>query len=132
MDLPGYGHAGGGEQAREEFSGMTSLYFGSRAGGLGRGPTTTTPTRSALRGVVLAIDARHPGMSSDVDAWHWLASLGVPYMLVATKVDKLSQAERTGLSKACRQAFGHEPLAVSALKGQGLDELWQQLRGLTG
>ena len=59
-------------------------------------------------------------------------SLGVPYLLVATKVDKLSQSEKSGLAQACLGAFGHAPLAVSALKGNGLDELWQQLCGLTG
>lgn len=129
MDLPGYGHAGGGEKAREEFSGMTALYFGSRVGSRGRAPAERS--HSALRGVVLAIDARHPGMSSDIDAWHWLASLGVPYLLVAMKVDKLSQAEKSGLAKACLGSFGHAPLAVSALKGVGLDELWQQLNALS-
>lgn len=127
MDLPGYGHAGGGEKAREEFGNLTSLYFGSRTGGgIGIAPP------SALRGVVLAIDARHPGMSSDVDAWRWLASLGVPSLLVATKIDKLSQAERSRLAGTCLEAFGHAPLVVSTIKGVGLDELWKALRGLAG
>lgn len=130
MDLPGYGHTGGGEKAREEFSALTSLYFGSRTGSHERGQGSPAAPRSALRGVVLAVDARHPGMSSDIDAWHWLAALGVPYLLVATKFDKLSQAEKARLPKTCLEAFGHAPLAISALKGLGLDELWQQLRGL--
>ena len=132
MDLPGYGHTAGGEKARQEFSGLTSLYFGNRLARPVRGHAAAVPTvESSLRGIVLAIDARHPGISSDIDAWHWLASLGVPYLLVATKIDKLSQAERARLAKTCLDAFGHAPLAVSALKGIGLDELWQQLRGLT-
>lgn len=133
MDLPGYGHTGGGEKAREEFSSLTSLYFENRIGGQGRGRVQASPVaRPSLCGVVLAIDARHPDMSSDVDACRWLLSMGFPFMLVATKVDKLSQAEKARLSKTCRQVFGYEPLAVSALKGDGLTELWQQLRGLTG
>jgi GTP-binding protein len=131
MDLPGYGHTGGGEKAREEFSSLTSLYFGSRTGSEGPGHASSAAPRSALHGIVLAIDARHPGMSSDIDAWHWLASLGVPYLLVATKFDKLSQAEKAKLPRTCLEAFGHAPLAVSALKGLGLDELWQQLHALS-
>ncbi len=130
MDLPGYGHAGGGDKAREEFSGLTSLYFDSRSGG-GSARTHAAGRHPTLRGVVLAIDARHPGLASDIDAWHWLASLGVPYLLVATKIDKLSQAEKARLAKICLDAFGHAPLAVSALKGVGLDEFWQALRALT-
>ena len=30
MDLPGYGHAGGGEKAQREFAALTALYFGTR------------------------------------------------------------------------------------------------------
>ena len=132
MDLPGYGHTGGGKQAREEFSSLTSLYFENRIGGQGRGHVQASPeARPSLCGVVLAIDARHPDMSSDVDACRWLLSMGVPFMLVATKTDKLSQAEKARLSKTCRQVFGYEPLAVSALKGDGLAELWHQLHALT-
>jgi GTP-binding protein len=131
MDLPGYGHTGGGDKAREEFSAMTSLYFGSRTGSHGRGHAPFATPPSTLHGVVLTIDARHPGKSSDVDAWHWLASLGLPYLLVATKIDKLTQAEKARLPQACLEAFGHAPLAVSALQGQGLDELWQQLNAVS-
>jgi GTP-binding protein len=132
MDMPGYGHTGGGQEAREEFDSLTSLYFEIRTAEPGRGHVLAAPAFSAaLRGVVLAIDARHPGMASDVDACRWLLSMGVPFMLVATKIDKLSQAERSRLSKTCRQVFGYEPLAVSALKGDGLAELWHQLHALT-
>jgi GTP-binding protein len=132
MDLPGYGHAGGGEKARQEFSGLTSLYFENRLSRPGPGHASAAPmAQSSLRGIVLVIDARHPGMSSDVDAWHWLASLGVAFLLVATKIDKLTQAERARLTNTCLGEFGHAPLATSALKGDGLDELWQQLHVLT-
>jgi GTP-binding protein len=128
VDLPGYGHASGGEKARREFEGLTTLYFESRTGRGARGPGASEPSRpSPLSLVVLAIDARHPGMPSDVAAWQWVASLGVPSVLVATKVDKLSQAERAKLPGACRAAFGCAPLAVSALRGDGLDELWKRL-----
>ncbi len=30
MDLPGYGHAGGGPKAQQEFAALTALYFGTR------------------------------------------------------------------------------------------------------
>lgn len=123
MDLPGYGHTGGGEKAQHEFGGLTALYFDSRTGKTQRG--------SALCGVVLAIDARHAGMASDVEACRWLDSLSVPFLLVATKVDKLSQSERAKLPGRCLERFGQAPLAVSALKGDGLAELWQRLRELT-
>jgi GTP-binding protein len=125
MDLPGYGHAGGGEKARQEFSALTGLYFDTRTGQ----PQGTARVGAAplLCAAVLAIDARHPGMASDVEALRWLHRLGLPYLLVATKVDKLSQSEKAKLARGCQQTFGTAPLAVSAVEGTGLDELWKRI-----
>jgi len=135
VDLPGYGHAGGGEKARQEFSAITSVYFDTRVGkrGVVAAPGRTAPPAlpSSLCAVVLAIDARHPGMESDVEAVRWLHALGVPYLLVATKVDKLSQSEKAKLKRTCLEAFGAEPLAASAVTGDGLDELWKRLHEWT-
>jgi 50S ribosomal subunit-associated GTPase HflX len=44
--------------------------------------------------------------------------------LVATKIDKLSRAERLRVLKANEAAFEHPVLPVSANTGEGLDELW--------
>jgi GTP-binding protein len=145
MDLPGYGHAGGGEKARREFAALTALYFDTRTT---PGDTRTTPgvvfeeartgnharsdLASPLRAVVLAIDARHPGLASDRDAWRWLQTLGVPFLLVATKFDKLSQSEKATLNRACEDSLGATPLPVSTVTGAGLDELWGRLNELTG
>jgi GTP-binding protein len=117
MDLPGYGHTGGGEKAQREFAALTALYFDTRS----------THTASPLSGVVLAVDARHPGLASDIEACRWLHALGAPFLLAATKADKLTQSERAKLTRACLEAFGEEPLPVSAITGAGLDELWQRL-----
>jgi GTP-binding protein len=129
MDLPGYGHTSGGEKARDEFSAIVGTYFDSRRpmgdGGAG-------PSRDVLAGCILAIDSRHPGLASDIDALRWLASMGAPTLVVATKIDKLSQSERAKLRRACEAAFGQTPLTVSALKGDGLDELWKRIREWTG
>ena len=126
MDLPGYGHAGGGVKAQQEFAALTALYFGTRTGNHSR-----TDVASPLRAVVLTVDARHPGLASDVEACRWLHALGVPFLLAATKADKLSQSEKAKLKLACLRAFGEEPLPVSAITGAGLDEFWQWLRELT-
>jgi GTP-binding protein len=123
VDLPGYGHAGGGDPARREFAALTGAYFESRtvAGPPGR------RAAAALAGVVLTVDARHPGMASDVDARRWIHGTGLPFLLVATKVDKLSQSDKVRLKAASLEAFGAPPLSVSALDGIGLDELWRRL-----
>jgi GTP-binding protein len=120
MDLPGYGHTGGGEKAQREFAALTALYFGARIS-----------VASPLCAVVLAVDARHPGLAGDVEACRWLHALGVPFLLTATKADKLSQSEKAKLTRACLEAFGEEPLPVSTITGAGLDEFWQRLRQWT-
>jgi GTP-binding protein len=139
VDLPGYGHAGGGEKARHEFAALTGEYFASRRTPAGQGDHRAAADRGGtgrhaggnLAGVVLAVDARHPGMASDADAVRWAGKLGLPFLLVATKVDKLKQAERARLPRACESAFGLPPLVTSAETGEGLDELWRLIKKWT-
>ncbi|MBP7568565.1 MAG: ribosome biogenesis GTP-binding protein YsxC [Acidobacteria bacterium] len=126
VDLPGYGHAGGGEKARREFAALTGQYFASRIAAPAQGGRPPS-----LAGIILAIDARHPGLDSDADAVRWAGKLGLPFLLVATKVDKLKQAERARLARGCEAAFGLPPLATSTQTGEGLDELWRVVREWT-
>jgi GTP-binding protein len=119
VDLPGYGHTSGGDKARHEFASLVGAYFGAR--------TALAP----LAGCILAIDSRHPGLASDADAVRWLSTLAVPTLIVATKADKLSQSEKARLRRDCETAFGQAPLVVSALKGEGLEELWRTIREWT-
>ncbi|HSK08760.1 MAG TPA: ribosome biogenesis GTP-binding protein YihA/YsxC [Vicinamibacterales bacterium] len=127
VDLPGYGHAGGGEKAREEFAALTGQYFQSRLPAEGR----TAASAPVLAGIVLAIDARHPGMASDQEALRWASKQGLPFLLAATKADKLKQSEKARLPRACETAFGLRPIVVSAETGEGLDELWGLMRQWT-
>jgi GTP-binding protein len=125
VDLPGYGHAGGGKRTARAFDRLTREYFrdqgsgirdrGSRAGG------------RHLAGIVLVVDARHPGLDSDRTAHRWLAAQQAPVAIVATKVDKLSQAERARLGGRMHTSFGVAALPVSAATGEGLEQLWRHL-----
>jgi GTP-binding protein len=121
VDLPGYGHTSGGPRARGEFAAMTDAYFESRLG------TGTTKPSGNLVGIVLATDSRHPGLPADVDAVRWAHKRGGPFLVIATKVDKLSQSERATLRRESEQLFGAPVLAVSALRGEGLDGVWKQI-----
>ena len=134
MDLPGYGHAGGGEKAQREFAALTALYFGARTGRRsGRTRTAAPPecrprcARGRPRGrrAPPRPGERHRGAAagSTRSASRSCSS--------ATKADKLSQSEKAKLKRACLEAFGEEPLPVSAITGDGLDELWQRMRELT-
>jgi GTP-binding protein len=112
VDLPGYGYARGGSA---EFGRLIDDYFvGGRAA-------------SAL----LLVDARHPALDSDVEAWRWLTSTVERRALVATKIDKLSRAERQRAMQQIEAVHQHPVLPVSADTGEGLDELWKLIDELT-
>jgi GTP-binding protein len=82
------------------------------------------------RAALLLVDSRHPGLESDVQAARWLASMGVEYRVVATKIDKLSRSERARNVKALELTSGMPPVPVSAASGEGLDALWKTIASL--
>jgi GTP-binding protein len=122
VDLPGYGYARGGPESAEELRATSEAYFRALA----------EPDRTGSHGMtrvaaLLLVDSRHPGMKSDQAAARWLDQLGVPWHIVATKVDKLSRAERARNLRELERTFGTAALPVSAESGEGLEELWQTI-----
>ena len=129
IDLPGYGYAGGD---RRGFDPVTRAYFG-RAGRPSEGRPARWPPdsggRSAEVGVAIAalllVDARHPGLESDLDAWRWLQSAVERSGIVATKIDKLARGQRIRALRELESAFDDSVLPFSAVTGEGLDDLWK-------
>jgi GTP-binding protein len=108
VDLPGYGYARGGDRSAEEFRRLTAAYF----------------NRPGRRAVLLLVDSRHPGLAADIEAWTWLRSQPCPSGVIGTKVDKLTRAERARHARELESLFDVPVPLVSALTGEGLDELW--------
>jgi GTP-binding protein len=114
VDLPGFGFAKGD---RRELDEVTQQYFG-RVGQVGRA-------------ALLIIDARHPGLKSDLEAWRWLRSTVARFGIVGTKIDKLARGERIRAMRELESVFEDAVLPVSAETGEGLDELWKLIDRLT-
>jgi len=108
VDLPGYGFARGGQQSAREFEALTRSYF----------------ARGTSAGLLL-VDSRHPGLASDRAAWPWLRDSVVGAALVATKIDKLARGERIRALRDLESVFEEPVLPVSAVTGEGLDDLWK-------
>ena len=122
VDLPGYGYAraprhsgpAGRDASAREFKTLVEAYF----------------SRPGERAVLLLIDARHPGLESDVDAARWLQSQPCALGIVGTKVDKLTRAERERHARELETLFQVPVALVSALTGEGLDDLWKMIASL--
>ena len=126
-DLPGYGYARGGRESVAELRGVAEAYFGSFEEDEGPSPFS----KPCLAGVLHLVDARHPGLESDLDAAEWLTTLNVQTATVATKVDKLSRSERTRNLKALERQLGTAVLPTAAVNGEGLDDLWTLIARLS-
>jgi GTP-binding protein len=81
----------------------------------------------AVTSALLLVDSRHPNLASDRAASKWLESLGIDAHIVATKIDKLTRAERARNLKTIGETFERAVLPVSAASGEGLDELWRTI-----
>ena len=75
VDLPGYGFAKRSKAEKKEWASLIDAYL-------------TTSER--LKGIVQLIDARHDPSKDDLEMIEWLGGAGIPFLIVATKVDKLS------------------------------------------
>jgi GTP-binding protein len=144
VDLPGYGYVRGPTASREEFERLAGAYFGRAARAQMksevRSPksevtretsdighrTSDDVTRPSI-GVLLALDARHPGMENDLGTAQWLRHRQFDPLVVVTKIDKLSRSERAKALDRFEQLFGQPVLAVSAVTGEGLEDLWKQM-----
>ena len=115
VDLPGYGFARGGST---EFESLTREYFGRERWERHSGDPV-------LPSGVLLVDVRHPGLTNDVQAWAWLQAVTEHSALVATKIDKLARGQRIRALRELESVFEDSVTAVSAVTGEGLDELWK-------
>ena len=123
VDLPGYGFS---RSPRRAPGGVSQSKAGTPGGfdQLARAVTDRQP------GMLLVIDSRHPGLDNDREAWKWLRHAVPSAALVATKIDKLARGERIRALRKLESVFGDSVLPVSALTGEGLDELWKLIERL--
>jgi GTP-binding protein len=124
VDLPGYGYARGGPDTARAFGELTQEFFG-QGGVEGRAAPRARPA------ALLLVDARHPGLESDIEAWAWLRDTVDGAAIVATKIDKLARGQRIRALRELESVFEHPVLPVSAVTGEGLDELWKLIDRLT-
>ncbi|MBE6657402.1 MAG: YihA family ribosome biogenesis GTP-binding protein [Ruminococcaceae bacterium] len=112
VDLPGYGFAKRPDSEREKWSTLMGAYFDNNPN---------------LRLVVQLIDLKVGPTKDDDQMLSWLYETRTPYIIAATKADKLNVTDRRKnldrLSKDQMILDGTHVIAFSALKGDGRDEI---------
>jgi GTP-binding protein len=87
--------------------------------------------RGPLRLAILLVDSRREPQKSDLEMVQFLNEEGLPFVVVATKVDKLKRDELQRSAGAIRKAYSlgaNQPLLFSSVTGQGKKELWRVIR----
>jgi GTP-binding protein len=111
IDLPGYGFA---RRAKAAKAGAEPAF-----------DTIAGAVFAQEPAALLLVDARHPGLENDRQAWAWLRRTIPRAAVVATKIDKLARGERIRAMGQLESVFEDSVLPVSAATGEGLDELWK-------
>src|SRR5208337_224765 len=84
--------------------------------------------RSTLKLCVCLVDSNVPAQESDRQLLDWLRAAGRGFVVVATKIDRLSGNERTRNLLALKKGLElDELLPVSAKTGYGIKELWARI-----
>jgi GTP-binding protein len=117
VDLPGYGYAKVPESVRKQWGPMVETYL---------------RVRDTLHLVVLILDIRRDPSEEDLQLIHWLPFYQIPFLIVLTKTDKVSNNEFADRRRRIVEKIGLPPetplVAFSAKTGAGKEPLWREIR----
>ena len=113
VDLPGYGYARAPLDVKRNWGPMVERYLA---------------TRPNLVLSILISDLRHEPARLDLQMKEWLSERGKPFIIVATKADKLSGNQmRASLSRGATVLGGTELIPFSAVTRKGADRIWKEI-----
>ena len=122
VDLPGYGYAKVPRAVVQTWGPLVERVLEHR--------------RSRIVLAVLVVDARHGPTRLDLVMRDWLEMQKFPYLVTATKSDKLSGNEKARAAEVLRrtveEASAGPPLLVSARTGLGMRQVWARLDSALG
>ncbi|HLZ44376.1 MAG TPA: ribosome biogenesis GTP-binding protein YihA/YsxC [Gemmatimonadales bacterium] len=119
LDLPGYGYARAGKDARAGFRRLLRYAL----------------QRQSLRGVVWLVDIRHSPSVDDRDMQRVLIEGETHVLAALTKSDKLSTSERRSRERELREELAlpeDQVIVTSAKTGEGIADLRESIGALIG
>ena len=114
MDLPGYGYAKVSKAERDAFQKMVDEYLSA----------------DRPRVIWQIVDLRHPPTALDHQMNEFLRSKGLPFLVIATKADKLSNneiAKNKAVMKRELDLKEEEIVVFSAQNGRGKEDLLKRI-----
>ena len=118
VDLPGFGYAKAPGPVRDSWKRLVEWYLSKKEG---------------IRGVVHLVDGRHPPFKLDLEMMEYLGDLGLPALVVLTKMDRVTKSRREQTVKDAAAALALEPdqlLPFSSKTRDGREELLTALEEL--
>ncbi len=118
VDLPGYGFAKVPKKERERWGRNIRQYLSER---------------KSLRLILSVIDARHEPSTLDQDFFYWLASNEMPFCVLMSKADKLSNNKFAQSKKAVKNILAEMNIEVpilgySASSRKGIPEIQELIQ----
>lgn len=114
VDLPGYGYAKVAKEKRQQWGQLIEGYLAQR---------------EQLMLSILIVDARHEPSPLDIQMKSWLQHFELPFLIVATKIDKLKATERRQAWQNARQVLETERIVpYSAVTREGAPAIWDAIR----
>jgi len=119
VDLPGYGYAKAPKAVQAQWADLMAEYL---------------EDNPRLKGAVQLIDSRQAITALDEQMITYFQAIGLPFVIAATKADKLSATQISQLpAQIGKQLANTHPTAIipfSAKTRQGKDQLWNAIRFL--
>jgi GTP-binding protein len=118
VDLPGYGYARISKEKRAEWRPLIEGYL---------------RRSTQLRGIVQLLDIRHNPTADDRAMLDFLGEIGVPTIVVVTKIDKLTPTQRgKRIAEIVRDLAldAEQVVPFSAQTGEGRDDLGEAVESL--
>ena len=117
VDLPGYGYANVSKKEQQNWKIMIETYL---------------HTRKQLELIIMIVDVRHLPTENDKIMHLWLRESNIPYIIAATKTDKISKSQVNrninDIKKALEINNEIPVIPVSSKTKQGKDELWNLIK----
>ena len=118
VDLPGSGYAAAPGAVRDSWRTLVEWYLSRKEG---------------ILGVVHLVDGRHPPFDLDREMVEYLGGVGLPTLVVLTKMDKVATSKRKQAMESAATELGLDPeqiLPFSSKTGEGRETLLEALEAL--